>query len=304
MSPAARIHLIGLGAVGAGYGARLLDAGFDLRVLLDPDRRARYGSAVTTVNGVDRIFPLAEPDDETTADVAIVAVKAAALGDAIELLRPSVGVGTIVVSLLNGIDSERILADAFPQAIVLLAVSVGIDAVRDGRSVTYTSLGRVVFGEPTNAEPFSEPVRRVAAILAGAGIETVVPADMTRQLWWKFMANVGVNQISAVLRAPYRAFQDPESPAREAMLAAQREVIAVANAEGVALTAADLDAWLAVLDTLGPASYTSMAQDAIAGRPTEVDVFAGRVCELGDRHGIPTPVNRLLWQLLKAAERA
>jgi 2-dehydropantoate 2-reductase len=88
------------------------------------------------------------------------------------------------------------------------------------------------------------------------------------------------------------------------MLAAQREVIAVANAEGVALTAADLDAWLGVLDTLGPASYTSMAQDVIAGRPTEVDIFAGRVCELGDRHGIPTPVNRLLGQLLKAAERA
>ena len=295
---------MGLGAVGAGYGARLLDAGFDLRVVVDPDRRTRYATAVTTVNGTDQLFPLVDAADETTADLAIVAVKAAALGEAIELLRPSVGAGTVVVSLLNGIDSERALADAFPQAHVLLAVSVGIDAVREGRSITFTSLGRIMFGEPTNAEPYSEPVRRVAGILARAGIATVVPADMTRELWWKFLVNVGVNQVSAVLRAPYRVFQEQGSPAREAMIAAQREVIAVASAEGIALNDADIDTWLSVLDTLGPAAYTSMAQDAIAGRPTEVDIFAGRVCELGDRNGIATPVNRLLWQLLKAAESA
>jgi 2-dehydropantoate 2-reductase len=299
-----RIHLVGLGAVGAGYGAKLLEAGFDLRVLVDGARRERYRSTVTTVNGVDHTFPLADAADGTPADLALVAVKAGALGEAIELLRPSVGPGTVVLSLLNGIDSEQVLADAFPQAHVLLAVSLGIDAVRDGRDVRYTSLGRIFFGEPTNAEPYSEPVRRVAELFAAAGIACVIPADMTRELWWKFLINVGVNQVSAVLRAPYRLFQEHGSPARDAMLAAQREVIAVAEAEGVALGETDIHAWLAVLDGLGPASYTSMAQDAIAGRPTEVDIFAGRVCELGERHGIPTPVNRLLWQLLKAAERA
>jgi len=304
MTGSPRIHLVGLGAVGAAYGAKLLQAGFDLRVLVDGVRRERYRSAVTTVNGTAHVFPLADADDDTPADVALVAVKAGALGEAIELLRPSVGPGTVVLSLLNGIDSEQVLADAFPQAYVLLAVSLGIDAVRDGRDVTYTSLGRIFFGEPTNAEPHGEPVRRVAELFAAADIACVIPDDMTRELWWKFLINVGVNQVSAVLRAPYRLFQEPGSPAREAMLAAQREVIAVAEAEGVALGEADLDAWLAVLDGLGPASYTSMAQDAIAGRPTEVDIFAGRVCELGERHGIATPVNRLLWQLLKAAERA
>lgn len=304
MTTSPRIRLVGLGAVGAGYGASLLDAGFDLRVVVDPDRRTRYASSVTTVNGTGYLFPLLDAADDTPADLVIVAVKAAALGEAVELLRPSVGPGTVVVSLLNGIDSEQALADAFPQAHVLLAVSVGIDAVREGRSVTFTSLGRIVFGEATNAEPYSEAVAKVAGIRARAGIETVVPADMTRELWWKFLVNVGVNQVSAVLRAPYQVFQEDGSPARQAMVAAQREVIAVARAEGITLNDADIEAWLSVLDTLGPAAYTSMAQDAIAGRPTEVDIFAGRVCELGDRHGIATPVNRLLWQLLKAAESA
>jgi 2-dehydropantoate 2-reductase len=302
MSASARIRLVGLGAVGASYGARLLAAGLDLRVLVGQDRRARYVSAITTVNGVGHAFPLADPADAIPADLVIVAVKSPALAEAIELMRPVVGPATVVVSLLNGIDSERVLAAAFPQANVLLAVSVGIDAVREGRDVSYTSLGRIVLGERDNAEPHREAVGQVTAILARAGIPYAVPADMTHELWWKFLINVGVNQVSAVLQAPYRAFQQSGAPAREAMLAAQREVIAVANAEGVALTDADLDAWLGVLAGLGPDAYTSMAQDAMAGRPTEVDIFAGRVCELGDAHGIPTPVNRLLWQLLKAHE--
>jgi 2-dehydropantoate 2-reductase len=302
MTGSPRIHLVGLGAVGAGYGARLLDAGFDVRVLVDDDRRDRYASVLTTVNGTGYTFPLVDPADATPADLVIVAVKSPALTGAIDLLRPRVGASTVVISLLNGIDSERLLAQALPQARVLLAVSVGIDAVRDGRDVRYTSLGRIVLGEPVNAEPYSEAVQQVTAVLARAGIAYVVPADMTRELWWKFLVNVGVNQVSAVLRAPYRVFQEAGSPAREAMLAAQREVIAVANAEGVELTEADLATWLDVLAGLGPDAYTSMAQDAIAGRPTEVDIFAGRVCELGEKHGVGTPVNRVLRQLLLAGE--
>lgn len=302
MTVSPRIRLVGLGAVGAGYGARLLDAGLDVRVLVGGDRRYRYASAVTTVNGTGYTFPLLDPADATPADLVVVAVKSTALAEAIELMRPVVGASTLVLSLLNGIDSERVLAEAFPQARVLLAVSVGIDAVRDGRDVRYTSLGRILLGDPVNVAPYSEAVQQVVAVLARAGIAHVVPADMTRELWWKFLINVGVNQVSAVLKAPYRVFQDAGSPARELMLAAQREVIAVANAEGVALSEADLDSWLTVLAGLGPDAYTSMAQDAIAGRPTEVDIFAGRVCELGEKHGVSTPVNRVLAQLLRAAE--
>jgi 2-dehydropantoate 2-reductase len=297
-----RIHLVGLGAVGAGYGSRMLAARQDLRVLVDADRRERYLTEITTVNGTEFVFPVLEPNDTAIADLAIVAVKYPALESAISLLRPSIGEGTVILSLLNGIDSERVLADAFPQARVLLSLTVGIDAVRLGRQIHYTSLGRILFGEAINSAEPTPAVGRLAAILGEAGIEHAIPADMIHQLWWKFLINVGVNQVSAVLGAPYRVFHTDGAPAREAMIAAQREVIAVANAEGVALGEADLSAWLDVLARLGPDNYTSMAQDALAGRETEVDIFAGRVCELGRAHHIPTPVNQLLLQLLQAGQ--
>lgn len=292
-----RIHLVGLGAIGAAYASRLIDSGADLRVVADPERASRYRAQPTVVNGRALAVPLL--DDERPADLVIVAVKRPQLDAAIDLLRPSVVEGTVMLSLLNGIDSEEVLAAAFPQARVLDAICVGIDAVREGREVRCTTLGRIVFGEATNPGPSADAVAAVAATLAAAGIEHAVPPDMRHELWWKWLINVGANQVSAIIRAPYRVLQDRDQPARGVMIAAQREVIAVAGANGVALGEDDLSRWLDVLDTMGPDSYTSMAQDVLAGRPTEVDSFAGKMIELGRDAGIPVPVNTTLYGLLK-----
>ena len=147
----------------------LRQAGIDLDVLADPARIARYGSRPTVVNGQPVAFPMVT-SAEAPADLALVAVKRGALEEAIELLTPQVGPDTVILSLLNGIDSEEVLAAAFPQATVLLALSVGIDAVRDDREVHYSSLGRIVFGEPANPGPHADQVAAVAAIFDRAGI--------------------------------------------------------------------------------------------------------------------------------------
>lgn len=296
-----RVALVGLGAIGAGYASRFVEAGIDLRVLADAGRRARYAGQPTIVNGRRYDFDFSDGSDGP-ADLAVVAVKRAALDEAIELLRPCVTGRTVLLSLLNGIDSEEVLAAAFPQATVLLAVSVGIDAVREDREVRFSSLGRIVFGEPANPGPHAEAVAETSDLLARAGIEAVVPQDMVHELWWKWLINVGVNQVSALIRAPYGVLQDRANPARAVMIAAQREVIGVANARGVRLDETDLDRWLDVLDTLGPQNYTSMAQDALAGRPTEVDSFAGTMVRLGAELGVDVPVNTVLYGLLKGAE--
>ena len=85
-----------------------------------------------------------------------------------------------------------------------------------------------------------------------------------------------------------------EGPARASMIAAMREVQAVAEAEGVHLGEQDMDYWLGVIDRLNPLGKTSMRQDAEAGRRTEVELFAGTVLRLGRKHGIDVPVNERL----------
>lgn len=115
---------------------------------------------------------------------------------------------------------------------------------------------------------------------------------MRPQMWWKFMVNVGgVNQASAVLDKPYGAFVE-DGPARWLMLALMTEVIEVGRAEGgVDLGGVkDLERWDHVLANQPAEGITSMHQDVLAGRSTEVDIFAGgEVVELGIRHSIPTP---------------
>jgi 2-dehydropantoate 2-reductase len=148
----------------------------------------------------------------------------------------------------------------------------------------------------------SERVRAVREALDKAGIPYEIPPDMERAMWRKFMINVGINQSSAVLRAPYGIFQtDPE--AQEIMESLMREAIAVANAEGIDLNKGDLQGWYDFLNTLSPAGKTSMLQDVEAGRKTEVEIFGGKVVDLGKKHAIATPVNRTIVNAIHVQER-
>ena len=298
----ATVAMVGLGAIGASYAALLQEGGNQVQVIADGSRVERYRAEPTVVNGCPHPFEIVAPEQARPSDLVRVAVKQPQLDEAVVLARGAVGPRTVIVSLLNGISSEQVLSAAYPGVPVPLSYIVGIDAVREGRDVRYASLGRLVLGDPVNVEPYGPAVRRVIEILSASGIPSEVPSDMVGSLWWKFMINTGVNQVSAVLRAPYAAFQDRESPARQLMIAAQREVVAVAAAQGVDLGADAIERWLAVLDTLNPAGYTSMAQDVLANRPTEVETFAGEIVRLGDAAGIPVPVNATLLQLLRALD--
>ena len=115
------------------------------------------------------------------------------------------------------------------------------------------------------------------------------------------MINVGINQASAVLRAPYAAFQTSQE-ARDLMESAMREVMAIAKEAAVDLSEKDIEDWYSVLSGLSPEGKTSMLQDVEAKRKTEVDMLAGRVIELGKRYQIPTPVNEKILRSIKEIE--
>ncbi|MCI1207244.1 MAG: ketopantoate reductase family protein [Microbacteriaceae bacterium] len=300
------ISLIGLGAIGASYLAQIQDRIPDatLRVIADGDRADRIEREGVVVNGHPHHFDVTRPGNQVKpADLLLFSVKENGLDEAIEQAAGQVDGHTIILSLLNGITSEQRIRNAYGSGPhILLSLAVAIDAVRHGREVTYTSLGHISFGEAHNEEPYSDAVRLVRDLFERAAIEYQIPEDMRRALWWKYMVNSGINQVSAVLEAPYGVFQREEAPARQLMLETMREVIAVANAAGVPLGEQDLTDWLAMLDRLGPRSRTSMAQDVAAHRPTEVGMFAGSLVPMGQKLGVPTPIARTLLALLRAKE--
>jgi 2-dehydropantoate 2-reductase len=116
------------------------------------------------------------------------------------------------------------------------------------------------------------------------------------------MINVGINQAAAVMRAPFGIFQNAQD-AQELMDALTREVIALAEVQGINLTDRDMDEWHTLLNTLSPQGKPSMLQDIEAGRKTEVEMFSGKVVKLGKKYAVPTPVNQTVLRIIRVLEQ-
>jgi len=301
LKPIETVAIIGAGALGSVYGSLLAPA-MPGRVsfIASGARLERLAREGVVVNGRRFDIPAVDAGRAKPADLLVVAVKHHHLDRAIEDMRQAVGPRTTVLSVMNGIDSEERIGAVYGMGRVLYGLTLGIDALREGNAVTYTTQGKIFFGEAKNPVP-TDRVRRVKDVLDRAGIACEVPGDMIRALWKKFMINVGVNQVSAVLRAPYGMFRtSPE--ARDLSESAMREVIRLARAQDIDLGERDIEDWYRVLERLGAGGKTSMLQDVEAGRKTEVEMLAGTVIELGRRRGVDTPVNRALYERIKAME--
>lgn len=296
--------IVGAGAIGAALAVLLSQVSdVDVTLVADAGRCARYSREGFVINGTRHVLPVATPQKLLTPSpdsgekglkLLIFAVKHQHLKEAAEMTAPLAGEDTVVLSLLNGISSEEDLKPYFGAASLLYALTVGQDAVRQGNSINFTRQGKIIFGNKKNDPMALDP--RVSAIMnyfLKAGVDCLVPEDMEQELWWKFLVNTGINQASAVFRAPYGAFQK-EGKARDLMLALQYEVMQTAAHEGIELNEAALNRWLKLLSTLSPEGKTSMLQDVEAGRKTEVALFGGTLLALAKRHGVSVPWNELV----------
>ena len=299
----AKVVVVGPGAMGTFYYWKFYQAGFQDTVLLaDGQRAERLRQQGLSINGQSVPARVVEPEQrDFQADLILVAVKYHHLPQVLKDMANIVGKNTLILSVMNGIDSEEILAQAFGWDKVLYAIALGIDALREDGQVRVTNEGMVYFGEAENAE-FSPRVERVQGLFDAAGIASTVPEDMIRIMWWKFMINVGVNQTSAVLRAPFGVYQRTQE-AKELMLDAMYEVIQIEEKKDISLTQEDVRKWLQVMEGLDPEGKTSMCQDVLAGRKTEVEMFAGALLSLGQEVHVPTPVNQVLFKCLRSIEQ-
>ncbi len=298
-----KVAIFGAGAMGAYFSTRFFEtADFSTTLIAKNDRISRLEKDGIVVNGKAYKIPVVNPDENTSPfDLIIVALKHHHLLDAVNDFRNLVGEQTIIISVMNGLDSEKVIASVCGKEKVLYAISVGIDAVRIGNQVNYTKPGIHYFGEADNHQ-VSERVQLVQQAFDKAGINYETPADMIRMMWWKFMINVGMNSTSAVMRASYGVFQT-SSEARKLMELSMQEVIALAKANEINLNDQDLQDWISVLNTLSPNGKTSMLQDIEAGFKTEVEIFCEKVVSLGKTHGIPTPVNQTLLRIIQVLEQ-
>lgn len=282
-----KVILCGLGAVGTVYADKLQR--FDeknFRVLVDEERLKRYMANPISFNGNKLNFHYITPDTEDfKADLIIIATKMTGLDDAIKNIKNFIYEDTIIIPLLNGVTSEELIADAYGWDKVLYAYFIGHSSVRTGNTIVHDDVNTFVFG--ADKEP-DERVERVKEFFDRAKINYKVPEDIRHSLWCKYMLNVASNPTTALLRMTFGEMLE-NNHFMQLAINIMKEVQAVANAEGVRNTHTMIDETVAHLHTMVPDGKTSMLQDVEAGRHTEIDMFAGTMIELGEKHNIHTP---------------
>ena len=297
------IYLVGLGAIGASFGSKFAEnRQSNFKVLVNESRFEKMNGKAVMINGKPVNFDFAIPSDTMEkADLIIIATKYHQLKDALDLIEPVVGYDTQILSLLNGITSEEIIASRYGWNRTVYGLCFGIDAVRENDQIKYGNIGRIVFGEADNSIK-SERILAMEDVFRRNQVPVEIPDDFLRIQWRKFMINVGNNLTSAVLLAPYGVYQRiPE--AKALMIDVMKEVMKIANAKGIALGQSDIDGYLELLPTFDPEGKSSTHQDMEANRKTEVEMFAGVVCSLGDELDIETPLNDMLYKMIITMEK-
>ncbi len=297
-----KVAFIGKGAVGLLYANMLARTlGYDnVEFVMDDERFERHAADALTINGEPCRLRSVRASEATPADLVLLTVKTIGLAQALETMESVVGPNTRIQSLCNGITSEQKIAERFGWEHTVLGICQGMDAVFLDGALTYQKCGEIRFGAAAGTDP--QVVADIAELYARCGVAHVVEADVAHRMWTKLMLNDGINQTCMAYAGTYGSATEPGSEQRRCFVAAMRETLAVANAEGIHLTEADLSQMVALAEGLAAEGMPSMAQDRIAQRKTEVEEFAGTICRLAKKHGIEVPQNEWLYQRIKELE--
>ena len=287
-----KVTLIGLGAMGVFFAPRISEKlGADFRILADGARKERLERKGVTVNTINYRFPIITPDVEgDPADLVIIAVKGYDLEQAIRDIKNQVGKDTIILSVLNGVESEKQIAAVYGSEHLLYSYMRISIVMKDGKTEFDPHKGSIHFGDLKNdPEHYSENVLAVKSLFDLCGIDYKIDADMLKGIWFKFMCNVAENMTCAMFGVPFGAFQKNDD-ANFFRHKAMWEVIRIANKLGIDIGQNEIDRQEHTLGRLPYENKPSTLQDLEVGKRTEVDMFAGTVVRLGKELGVETPV--------------
>jgi 2-dehydropantoate 2-reductase len=292
---ARRYAVVGAGAIGALYGARLAAAGHEVHFLLrsDLDRVREHGLVVESVYGdvrLDEPSVFGDPADMPSVDVVLVGLKTTANHLLGELLGPLVRDGATVVMLQNGLGIEEAAAEVAPGSAILGGLCFTCSNRVGPGHVRHLDYGAITLGEhrrdggPAGITPAMVAISRD---LEAAGVEMVLAPDLAAARWRKLGWNMPFNGLSVVLDATTDELM--ANPAT-AELAGQMmdEVCAAAAACGSPLPASTRDELLELTRSMRPYA-TSMKLDAEAGRPLELDAIYAAPLAAAARAGVATP---------------
>ncbi len=293
------VAILGAGAVGSYviWGLSQL-SNIQLGVVAEGERAKRLKQEGIKIN--DQIYHLNvwSPTQAHGVDLLIVCLKYGALSSVLDTIHTIVDDHTVVMSLMNGVDSEEIIGQRIGMNHMIYSLIKVASRKDDGyRFDPETTIG-IVFGE--KQEPYhSERIQAIASLFKNTGLHYRTSDYIQEEIWSKFRLNVCNNLPQAILGVGVGCYQDSEHM-KFIQDGLRQELEAIADAKGIDLTKADssskhgsqVPAW---------ARYSTL-QDLDAKRLTEIDMFSGALIKMGKELHIPTPYNEYTYHMIKALE--
>ena len=294
------VAVLGAGTVGS-YVIWGLSHKKDIRlgVIAEGERADRLKKGGCRIN--DEVYrpEVWSPQEAEDVDLLIVSLKYGSLPEALESIKTIVGEHTTVMSLMNGVDSEELIAEQVGDDRVLRSL-IKVASHKEENGYYFnpeTTLG-IIFGEL--AAPFdSERVQAIESLFADTGIHFRSTEFIREEIWGKFRLNVCNNLPQAILGAGVGCYSD-STHMKAISDGLRRELEQIALAKGIDMSKM---AGTSGRGSAVPASARySTLQDLDAGRHTEIDMFSGALMRMGEELGIPTPYNEYTYHMIKALE--
>jgi len=296
-----KIAIMGSGGIGGYYGARLQNGGADVTFIArGAQLKAMQENGIALEGDRPLHLPTVKATDDPASigpvDMVIFSVKLRDTEMAAKAIKPVIGPETGLISLQNGVQKDDMLAPIVGREHLLGgAAYIGVSIARPGVIRKAGTMERLAFGEFDNT--ISRRAQAFLDLCKASDIKADIPADISLELWQKFVVIVTMSSITSAMRStigPIRA--NPQ--ARGFALDLMREVVAVGRARGVALEPDFAEKRIAHVDGMSPDMRASMSLDLELGRPLELPWLAGAVVDMGAKAGVPTPCCRAVRDIL------
>ena len=303
-----KIAVIGPGALGCLIAGLLKVRTKEDVWLMDksPERAKRIGEAGIKMEGLSgsinpKVNVSADPKEVGACDLVILCVKSYSTEDACKDIKELVSKETFVLTLQNGIGNVQVLNDHFgPERVIAGITNHGVTLLGAGH-IRHAGRGDTIIG--MSGGKVLRPVKEIAGVLSRAGFDTKVSKDINSVVWSKLVINVGINALTAILRLKNGMLVEHDG-SRDVLRDAVQEAVKIVKRKKIKLAYDDPIQKVESVCKATAANISSMLQDVLNKKRTEIDFINGAIMRQGKALGIPTPVNGALTALIRTIEAA
>jgi len=302
-----KITIVGAGAMGCLYGAKLSAAPDNDVYLLDVwqehvdaiNRNGLFMEEGDKELNYRDLRGVTHPEDAACADLAIIFVKSTLTETAVRENMAVFGPDTTALTLQNGLGNIDIISRIIGREKVIAGTTAhGATMLGPGR-MRHAGSGKTIIGETDGS--ITSRIKETAKLLGEAGMDTGISDNVMGLVWDKLLVNVGINALTGLTQLKNGQLLD-HPDITEIMNAAVDEAAEVARVKGIMLSNEDPAAHARQVAEATAENQSSMLQDILKGKKTEIDMINGAIVREGNETGVKTPVNRTLTALIRFME--